>query len=1325
MENSSREGIDTPLLEYDVEKGRRTLDFRRLGIANLAPSRFTGGVTASPYRNMLDDRVTPAKMAINPFYKLMRVNQKTEAMVVARNWKLQRQTFKNDTATSMFIQRTFKVTKAQANVVVPHMKKTEKYQDKTAKWQKELLDATKDNKTDTSQWQKDTAAWQKDTLKVLNEAKDAIKEFREKGTGDKGDRKAEAKSIIKEAEGAIVKGALAGAAGAAAAGALKTIFPTFTRMFTAPFKSMGGLAKRLPGAAMATRAGGAVSRLGGRVAGGLAARAPGLATLGKAALGGTKMLGKGLSYMVPGLGLMVGLGGAAQAYKKGDILGALTNTAGGLASLLPGLGPLVGIAITAIGDMIPQGIRDAFNKVAGPMITDMITKMMSGIRTFFIEKLGMSGPGFDAMVSVIREATIGTFETIYDVFQNIIRIFKSPLFTKVIYPTLIGAITGLATLATGLFRGIAEVGKMITGFWADLLEGKGLWNAYKTNIIDPVLTFFKSIGEFFSSEKMYKFVRSALPPKLQWAADAIFFGTAQAEKEEKATSSKAFQQMAAQAKEGKLSDAKTAMDLLDREYNRVIGDLNPKTQAAQIQTLMKERQETMKSWKEAPSRLDVKGAVVKAEESFATLRKPEEKPAAATPPEAPKPGVPEAPKPGAKAPEAVKPAVVVVPAPTPGTTKGVPAAAERQWTPEEQKAYVDWHTHETLRVTGRTKSKPMPRPNVPGAPTAEELATATQKESTTALKETVETTGATLTESTDKMVQSQDNAAKVSEKSAQEMTLSVDNLQKTLTEATTQLSTNVGQLTDKFQAVTGSAAAAPAQESTTAPAEPTTGTATTVATVAAATAATTATATTLTDNTAKVVDAQEKTTSTHEKATTGLTKTMKKLETTIKESMGGGAAPAATTHAGLGAVSARWEGAKEGIAAVGFDPTGGTSYGKYQIATRTGTMKEFLQYAAQTSPAIAGRLRAAGAPDTGKQGAFANVWRQIAKDSPEEFTRLQHGFIQKTHYDPVTQWLAGKGLDVSKRSRAVQEAVWSTVVHHGPGGARSVLRNAGINGNMSDEQIVRAIYGERSKVEKYFKSSPAKIQQSIRNRFKDEMPVALKMLGVQTAGTAGEVATTTPVPQPPAGKMSKTTKAVTAAGIAAAGAVATTAATVATKTAETVKDTASQALEAAKNLDVSALTSKLPDLASIAPDLGGLTQLFSGLGADLGAMLGPLATQGGDLLGMLMGGELTAALGSFPGLSPEMLGDLKGQLMTAVTGMQGSLQAEMTRMVQGLGEALGGKPVDPVQHQMLETLQRSTEYQREMMNRDSANVALQAMQTVKDPMLELLAGLGQ
>lgn len=81
----------------------------------------------------------------------------------------------------------------------------------------------------------------------------------------------------------------------------------------------------------------------------------------------------------------------------------------------------------------------------------------------------------------------------------------------------------------------------------------------------------------------------------------------------------------------------------------------------------------------------------------------------------------------------------------------------------------------------------------------------------------------------------------------------------------------------------------------------------------------------------------------------------------------------------------------------------------------------------------------------------------------------------------------------------MQNAVWSTAVQHGQSGANKVIKNAGINPNMSDAEIIRRIYTERAanNGKKYFPSSSTKIQQSVVRRFQSELKDAYKLLGVR------------------------------------------------------------------------------------------------------------------------------------------------------------------------------------------------------------------------------------
>ncbi|KQY87086.1 hypothetical protein ASD24_26790 [Paenibacillus sp. Root52] len=171
---------------------------------------------------------------------------------------------------------------------------------------------------------------------------------------------------------------------------------------------------------------------------------------------------------------------------------------------------------------------------------------------------------------------------------------------------------------------------------------------------------------------------------------------------------------------------------------------------------------------------------------------------------------------------------------------------------------------------------------------------------------------------------------------------------------------------------------------------------------------------------------------------------------------------------------------------------GGASYGIYQFTTNQGSAKGFVQYLKNADPAAYKTLAAHPVGST----SFDAAWKQVAA-SNKNFARAQHDYAKQTFYDPIAKSvLKSTGLDVNKRSPAVQAALWSTSVQHGQGGAARVIKNAGITANMSDAEILRRLYTERgaNSGAKYFKSSPRNIQLAVADRFKRELQDALGML---------------------------------------------------------------------------------------------------------------------------------------------------------------------------------------------------------------------------------------
>lgn len=202
----------------------------------------------------------------------------------------------------------------------------------------------------------------------------------------------------------------------------------------------------------------------------------------------------------------------------------------------------------------------------------------------------------------------------------------------------------------------------------------------------------------------------------------------------------------------------------------------------------------------------------------------------------------------------------------------------------------------------------------------------------------------------------------------------------------------------------------------------------------------------------------------------------------------------------VGALSAKFESGSGGVATIGYDRVGGTSYGKYQIASKPGTMDRFLTHLDKENPEWAQRLRDAGPANTGsKQGDMPTVWQQIAKENPAAFEKAQHAFISKETYDPARNMILKQtGLDFNNAPSALREVLWSTSVQHGPTGAARIfgkvidkfVGNVG-NGEFNSK-LIEGVYDTRKG---QFGSSTQRVQSAVANRLNEEKQLALNMLG--------------------------------------------------------------------------------------------------------------------------------------------------------------------------------------------------------------------------------------
>ncbi|MFP2928569.1 LysM peptidoglycan-binding domain-containing protein [Pyxidicoccus sp. 3LG] len=220
--------------------------------------------------------------------------------------------------------------------------------------------------------------------------------------------------------------------------------------------------------------------------------------------------------------------------------------------------------------------------------------------------------------------------------------------------------------------------------------------------------------------------------------------------------------------------------------------------------------------------------------------------------------------------------------------------------------------------------------------------------------------------------------------------------------------------------------------------------------------------------------------------------------------------PSETTTSGavpedLGALSRKYEATGPGTVSTGKGDKGGVSYGSYQFATKTGSAQEFVNGLKDTYPeyhkALAGKKP--GSPE------FSAAWKDLAKKDPEGFFKAQHDAIKRTHYDPaVADIKKTTGLDVTTRSKTLQDVAWSTSVQH-RNNSDDIFK-AALKGKdpakMSDAEIIKAVYAERGRRNEsgelvhFRRGNSREVQESVAKRFQNESKDALAQLKKEEAG---------------------------------------------------------------------------------------------------------------------------------------------------------------------------------------------------------------------------------
>lgn len=208
---------------------------------------------------------------------------------------------------------------------------------------------------------------------------------------------------------------------------------------------------------------------------------------------------------------------------------------------------------------------------------------------------------------------------------------------------------------------------------------------------------------------------------------------------------------------------------------------------------------------------------------------------------------------------------------------------------------------------------------------------------------------------------------------------------------------------------------------------------------------------------------------------------------------------------GVGSIAEFFESGGRGVNTIstGKGDHGGVSYGKHQLASKNGSMAAFLKSkeAAQFSSQFAGL--------TPGSKEFNDAYAKLASgENSSDFAKAQKQYIDRTHFEPTKNNVTkSTGIDIANRSKALNEAVYSTSVQYGAGGGSSLLKKAwkDLGPDADDATLISKLQDyKQANVDTNFKSSSADMRAGVAKRAGQEKEMLLRVLEAEKTGNFTE-----------------------------------------------------------------------------------------------------------------------------------------------------------------------------------------------------------------------------
>ncbi|AFH14587.1 putative endolysin [Pseudomonas phage Lu11] len=206
-------------------------------------------------------------------------------------------------------------------------------------------------------------------------------------------------------------------------------------------------------------------------------------------------------------------------------------------------------------------------------------------------------------------------------------------------------------------------------------------------------------------------------------------------------------------------------------------------------------------------------------------------------------------------------------------------------------------------------------------------------------------------------------------------------------------------------------------------------------------------------------------------------------------------------HEDFGAIAAKFESGGRGVGTIssGKGDPGGVSYGAHQLNSKKGGMTNFLRSGEGSKYYNEFRGLTPGSEE------FSKKYKEVVERDGKGMEQAQKAFIKRENYDPLAKWFMKQyDVDISQRSRALQEAFYSVATQYGPGKAKGLMGDTFGNrdiSKMDDAEMITRIQEMRAaSVREKFPGASADQQDGIFRRAGEEKAALLAMLNEEKQG---------------------------------------------------------------------------------------------------------------------------------------------------------------------------------------------------------------------------------